>query len=90
MNSFLSHVYRVPCHCLSVLILVAENCTKECQNGGTLDESGCVCQCAEGYTGPLCEGEVKAMRSFCYCVFYIHVHNCLLLPKYICVYSEVL
>ena len=35
-------------------------CHLTCQNEGTVNKETCACDCAEGYSGPSCEGE-------CYC-----------------------
>ena len=32
-------------------------CTRLCQNGGTLDEGTCMCDCAGGFSGANCESE---------------------------------
>ena len=32
-------------------------CNRTCQNGGTLNEGNCTCDCADGYSGDTCESE---------------------------------
>ena len=38
-----------------IYILLA--CPLTCQNGGTLNETTCTCDCADGYSGDTCRGE---------------------------------
>ena len=45
---FMNHIY----------VLVSD-CTRVCQNGGTLD-ANCTCNCTDGYSGPNCESEYVA------------------------------
>ena len=34
-------------------------CPLRCQNGGTLDTGSCTCDCADGYSGSTCGGELQ-------------------------------
>jgi len=36
---------------------VCETCSRECQNGGTLDPDSCKCTCPDGYFGPNCASQ---------------------------------
>ena len=38
-------------------VTIRDDCTRECQNGGTLNSSVCVCSCPDPYTGLSCESE---------------------------------
>ena len=44
-------------------VTIQDDCTQECQNGGTLNSSTCVCACTADYTGLSCEGEF--VTTFC-------------------------
>ena len=39
------------------LVTIRDDCTRECQNGGTLNSTTCVCTCPDPYTSSSCEGE---------------------------------
>ena len=39
-------------------VTIRDDCTRECQNGGTLDSNTCVCTCPADYTGLSCESEL--------------------------------
>ena len=38
-------------------VTIRDDCTRECQNGGTLNSTTCVCTCPDAYTGFSCESE---------------------------------
>ena len=47
-----------------------------CQNGGTLDEGNCTCNCAGGFSGPNCESECIVMRLAPANVLFNFIHDC--------------
>ena len=53
-------------HCSHLCSVSA--CICMCQNGGTLDEGTCTCDCAGGYTGPNCESECTQCHLDPYCL----------------------
>ena len=38
-------------------VTIQDDCILVCQNGGTLDDTTCVCNCTDLYTGTNCESE---------------------------------
>ena len=38
-------------------VTIRDDCTRECQNGGTLNSTAGVCTCPDPYTGFSCESE---------------------------------
>ena len=51
------HLYTLSGSVYDTLLLSISACSRMCQNGGTLDEGNCMCNCADGYSGPTCESE---------------------------------
>ena len=55
------HTYIYPCMNESKQVLhsvpVAKECELECQNGGSVNNNTCTCECPEGYTGEQCESK---------------------------------
>ena len=41
----------------SFLFMSVTDCTRVCQNGGTLNEGNCTCDCVGDFSGPNCESE---------------------------------
>ena len=44
------------------LAMIVSPCNRMCQNGGTLAEASCTCDCADGFSGDNCESECIVMR----------------------------
>ena len=42
--------------------LTVTDCTRMCQNGGTLNNGNCICDCAAGFSGPSCTSECIVRR----------------------------
>ena len=55
-------------------VTIQDDCTRECQNGGTLDSATCLCTCPARYTGLSCESELLAHLKMSAC--------CVLVPSY--------
>ena len=54
------HVHTLSVLCARIPIYLPFThlaCTQTCQNGGTLDERTCMCDCTGGFSGANCEGE---------------------------------
>ena len=58
----------------SGVVRIIDDCTRVCQNGGTLDSSICNCTCPAAYTGLSCESEQFCnLFNECSCMF---IHPC--------------
>ena len=54
-------LYYYPLHPL----LFVSACIRMCQNGGTLDEGTCMCDCTDGFIGDTCDCECHHPHQEC-------------------------
>ena len=54
-------------------VTIQDDCTRVCQNGGTLNSTSCTCACTADYTGLSCEGEFGTI--FCMAVYCTDTHR---------------
>ena len=76
-------VYReVNCiRSMSTVYYYLSDCSRTCQNEGTLDPGNCTCICASGFSGDNCESEYT-MRCLCELIKLaenVHVSECKLI-----------
>ena len=54
---FMQIVLMFASYCFTTSLLTVAACALTCMNGGTLNETTCTCDCADGYSGDNCESE---------------------------------